>query len=229
MAGADVLAVQKRLKAKGYDPGVQDGRYGPATAHAVQAFQRAHKLVVDGVYGAATAKALTAAKPKPPSFPPATEKGVKALAEAVKHVGVKESPKGSNRQKFGAWFGVNGVPWCAEFVSFCFNVGAGVVLGKGARGPGVYPKGVTYVPTLEAWLRSSGRWVGRVAPQPGDLAIFNWDGGVADHVGIVKRYLGGGKFESVEGNTGIGNDSDGGEVMLRTRTLGNVNGFGRIR
>jgi cell wall-associated NlpC family hydrolase len=231
-AGPDVLTLQKRLKGKGYDPGILDGRYGPTTSHAVRVFQKTHGLAVDGAYGPATAKALTAATVKPPAKPAAAAatKGAKALAEALKHLGVKESPAGSNRQPFGVWFGVDGVAWCAIFTSSCFEIGAGVVLGKGlTAAAGGYPKGIAYVPTLEAWLRTTGQWIGRAAPQPGDIAIFNWDGGVADHVGIVKAYLGGGKFQTVEGNTGIGADSDGGQVMVRERVLGQVNGFGRIR
>jgi cell wall-associated NlpC family hydrolase len=83
------------------------------------------------------------------------------------------------------------------------------------------------VPTLEAWLRAEGRWMEDDA-QPGDLAIFNWDGGIADHVGIVIRPLTGDRFATVEGNTGTGSDSDGGEVMRRERRLAQAAGFGRL-
>jgi cell wall-associated NlpC family hydrolase len=65
-------------------------------------------------------------------------------------------------------------------------------------------------------------------PQPGDLVVFDWDGGVADHVGIVVRPLGGDRFATVEGNTGAGSDSDGGEVMRRERRLAQASGFGRL-
>ena len=71
-------------------------------------------------------------------------------------------------------------------------------------------------------------WVGRVDPQPGDIAIYNWDGGVPDHIGIVETYLGGGEFTAIEGNTAIGNDSNGGEVMRRERRVTQVDGFGRV-
>src|ERR1700757_673337 len=105
--------------------------------------------------------------------------GRRALAEALRHVGVRESPPGSNRTPFGRWFGVDGVPWCAIFVSYCFEVGAGVTLCRGWNGAGVYPRGVAYVPTLAAWLRATGRWLAHDAPAgPGDLAVFDWDGGL---------------------------------------------------
>jgi hypothetical protein len=235
MAGKDVHAVQQKLRDLGYSPGPIDGRYGVATFVAVRAFQKAKRLRVDGVVGDKTRAALAAVKPATHKIatPPAPSRkptpGVLALAEAVKHLGVKEKPRGSNRNPFGAWFGVNGVAWCNEFVSYAFSVGAGITICKGFKGAGCYPKGCAYVPTTEAWLRATGQWIGRSEPQPGDIAIFNWDGGVPDHIGIVERYLGGGKFLTVEGNTAIGNDSNGGEVMRRERYISQVDGFGRVK
>jgi hypothetical protein len=71
-------------------------------------------------------------------------------------------------------------------------------------------------------------WLGRVEPQPGDIAIYNWDGAEPDHIGIVERYLGNGTFTAIEGNTAVDNDSNGDGVMRRTRTLKQVDGFGRV-
>jgi hypothetical protein len=151
--------------------------------------------------------------------------GRQALAEALRHVGVRESPPGSNRTMFGRWFGVDGVPWCAIFVSYCFDVGAGVVLCRGWHGAGTGPRGVAYVPTLAAWLRATGRAVDD--PCPGDLAVFDWDGGLPDHVGLVVHANGAG-LVTVEGNTAVGDDSDGGEVMRRERRRAQVAVFGRV-
>ncbi len=151
--------------------------------------------------------------------------GRRALAEALRHVGVRESPAGSNRTMFGRWYGVDGVPWCAIFVSYCFDVGAGVVLCRGWHGAGVGRRGVAYVPTLAAWLRATNRTV--EVPRPGDLAVFDWDGGLPDHVGIVLRPERG-RVRTVEGNTAVGDDSDGGEVMRRERPLAHVALFGRV-
>ncbi len=104
--------------------------------------------------------------------------------------------------------------------------GAGIVLCRGWRGAGAGPRGVAYVPTLAAWLRATGR-VATGPPRPGDIAVYDWDGGVPDHVGIVIRRTAGG-IDTVEGNTAIGNDSDGGEVMRRHRSLSSVSVFGRL-
>jgi hypothetical protein len=123
---------------------------------------------------------------------------------------------------------VDGVPWCAIFVSFCFVKGANYTIAAGFKGAGCYRNGCTYVPTTEAWLRATGMWKGRTTPLPGDIAIFNWDGGVPDHIGLVEKYLGGGQFQSIEGNTSLGNNSNGGQVMRRARYLSQVNGFGRV-
>jgi hypothetical protein len=151
-----------------------------------------------------------------------------ALQEALKHLGVTEEPPDSNRTPFGEWFGVDGVKWCNIFVSYCFAVGADYTICAGFNGAGVYPAGCTYVPTTEAWLRATGMWVGRTSPLPGDIAIFNWDGGSPDHIGIVEQDVGGGRFTCIEGNTSVGNDSNGGAVMRRTRRVSQVDGFGRI-
>jgi len=231
LTGPDVLKVQERLAALGWSPGVLDGEYGPATAAAVRAFQAAAKLEVDGVVGPNTRAALRAAKAPThdaTAAPPVGSVGARALAEALSHLGKKERPSGSNKTTFGTWFGVDAVPWCNIFVSYCFKVGAETVIADGFRGAGCYPSGCTYVPTTEAWLQATGQWIGRGQPKPGDIAIYNWDGGVPDHIGIVEAYLGGGKFNAIEGNTAVGNDSNGGEVMRRLRYVSQVDGFGRI-
>jgi hypothetical protein len=256
LAGADVLVVQKALVAAGYRPGALDGSYGPATEHAVRIFQAVHGLTVDGAVGPKTRALLLGtprhpAKPTAPPKPGKTSVGYLSLAEMIRHLGVKESPFGSNRQMFGIWFGVNGVPWCAESVSYATKIGAGYELCQGVHGAGVKAgKGCAYVPTIEGWLRATGMWIGRVLPvEDGLVECFNWNGGDPDHVGLsataatlrllapkalaaaIEHFgpLGNGDFWSVEGNTGIGNDSNGGEQMLRKRNIAQVDGFGRLR
>jgi hypothetical protein len=234
MSGQDVVDLQVRLQYLGYSPGPADGYYGPTTAAALAEFQ--HSVDPDGklaVPGSLTDALWTQLQlPQSSSgIRAGSALGLLALAEAKKHLGLREDPSGSNQTPFGVWFGRDGVRWCAIFVSYCFAVGAQYVLCQGSKGAGVVAgKGCAYVPTIEAWLRSAGFWVGRTEPQPGDIAIFNWDGRGAEHVGLVDSYLGGphGQFNTVEGNTAVGNDSNGGQVASRLRHLSQVDGFGRI-
>ncbi|MFI6344515.1 peptidoglycan-binding protein [Streptomyces sp. NPDC050560] len=58
--GQDVVEAQCLLKRYGFDPGVPDGVYGPATRSAAMKFQRARGLVVDGLVGPDTWKELRA-------------------------------------------------------------------------------------------------------------------------------------------------------------------------
>ena len=147
--------------------------------------------------------------------------GLRALAQARRFVGVGEHPPGSNRTAFGQWFGADGEPWCAIFLSYCFKVGAGIVLCGGMDAAGVSANGCAYVPTLERWLRETGQWV-EAAPSAGDIVVFDWDGGPPDHAGIVERTLGGDRFATIEGNCGD-------QVARREREAGVVAGFGRVR
>jgi hypothetical protein len=218
LRGPDVLAVQRRLAELGFDPGPCDGAYGPATEHAVRALQGAAAVEVDGVVGPRTRAAFALARPRPAVK--GSEVGRRALGEARRWLGTAEDPPGSNRTPFGAWFGLDGVPWCNIFVSYCFSVGAGTTIAAGFHGAGCAARGCAYVPTTEAWLRTTGMWIGRVPPLPGDLAIYNWDGGPPDHIGIVESAAGD-TFAAIEGNAD-------GEVARRKRALADVDGFGRV-
>lgn len=64
--GADVLRLQQDLAARGFDPGLPDGVFGPGTERAVRAFQTAHSLPADGIFGERTRQAL--ATPDPDSW-----------------------------------------------------------------------------------------------------------------------------------------------------------------
>ena len=51
------------------------------------------------------------------------------VAAAAGELGNTESPAGSNRTKYGKWFGLDGYPWCMMFVQWCAGQ-AGVELPK---------------------------------------------------------------------------------------------------
>ncbi|EAW34079.1 CHAP domain-containing protein [Lyngbya sp. PCC 8106] len=138
---------------------------------------------------------------------------------AANEVGYTEYPPGSNTTKYGQWYGMNHVPWCAIFVSYCFDQ-ARISL------PIRTPKGFAYCPDGVRWFQNQSQWYSQ--PQVGDLVFYCWRGdGIADHIGIVESVNPDGSIISIEGNTAIGNDSNGGEVMRRRRDPWSFLGFGR--
>jgi len=142
----------------------------------------------------------------------------RALDAAIAELGYVESPNGSNNNKFGAWYGMNGVPWCAIFVTWCFEVGAG---GSSSFAKGNY---YSYVPYVVSDARNGRNGLSAVSsPKPGDLVCYDWQfDGTFDHIGIFKSgsdY----EFRAIEGNTSNGNNSNGGQVMDRARSAGDAN------
>lgn len=132
---------------------------------------------------------------------------VKQLLDIARgELGTTESPANSNRTKYGAWYGLDGQPWCVMFVEWVFAQ-AGVKL----------PIETASCTILMNAAKSAGNWV-TSDYQLGDVVIYDWGGDKRpDHCGIIEA-IGGSSIIAIEGNTAIGNDSDGGEVMRRTRT-----------
>lgn len=136
---------------------------------------------------------------------------------AAREIGYRE--RGNNYNKFGAWYGMDGAPWCAMFLSYCFYV-AGQPL------PITTSKGFAYCPYGVDWFKSKGWWFSR--PKVGDLVFYNWTGdGIADHVGLVEAINSDGSIFSIEGNTSLSSNSNGGEVMRRKRGGSTILGYGR--
>jgi hypothetical protein len=65
-AGAEVKALQQKLKDEGFDPGAVDGAFGHGTEAAVIAFQRSEGLTPDGIAGPRTQAALGLIVPAAP-------------------------------------------------------------------------------------------------------------------------------------------------------------------
>lgn len=142
--------------------------------------------------------------------------GQKIIDIAFAEVGQKESPKNTNKTKYGKWFGLDGLAWCGIFCSWVYAQ-AGFALGNIG-----YTKGFAGCQSAVAHFKKTGEVT--YNPQVGDLVFFDWNGdGRYDHVGIFNGWaVKGVSFYTVEGNTAVGNDSNGGTVMSRTRKNVNV-------
>lgn len=140
----------------------------------------------------------------------------KVVEIARKEIGQGETPLNSNRTKYGKWFGFDGVPWCGMFVSWCYAM-ADAPLGNIG-----FKKGFAGCQTAVAHYRKTGRIT--TNPAAGNIVFFDFNGDKRhDHTGIFVRWIEVGKtFECIEGNTAVGNDANGGNVMLRNRRNINV-------
>ena len=135
----------------------------------------------------------------------------------------RSDPKAGS--KYGRWyaeitkspyFGTNGVPYCAMFVSW-------VLAQAGVKCAGFPGAGCT-----TAWrkAKSAGAVLSsKYHAQAGDVVLFDWDNsGDCDHVGIVEINRGS-YIQTIEGNTSsgsYGSQGNGGGVYRRTRNWGVV-------
>jgi len=136
-----------------------------------------------------------------------------ALDKAISQLGITESPANSNNTKYGSWYGVNYEPWCAIFVTWCFEqVGDSPSFVKGSR--------YAYCPYVVADARANRYGLSTTDdPIPGDLVLYDWSWDtVYDHIGIFEKWNADGTFTAIEGNTSFSDNSNGGEVMRRTRS-----------
>ncbi len=149
----------------------------------------------------------------------------KIIAIAAAEVGTKESPANSNKTKYGKWYGFDGFAWCAMFVSWVYDQ-AGHPLGHIDDDKGYRDCRSAY----RHW-QATGEITNN--PEKGDIILFDWtNDGRCDHTGIFNEWLDAGKtkFSSYEGNTAVGNDSDGGQVMFRKdRKAGSVRAFVKVK
>lgn len=142
---------------------------------------------------------------------------------ARQELGYMEAPPSSNNTKFGEWYGMNHVAWCAIFCSWVYSKCA-IVWPKQVESI----KGFAWCPAL-AYRAKQNDWI-TITPKAGDLVLYDWNGDAKpDHVGIFDQWIVEGKtFYAIEGNTSAGNDSNGGEVQLRQRKVGQVSMFVNI-
>lgn len=233
MRGADVTRAQQILKAKGYFVGEIDGIFGEITGRACSEAKYQLGYAAKNIkpsYGKTLEDFLTGKKrPTPVMRVRASQRnkkkplGKEAIRIARQYVGTKEDPPGSNRVMFSEWYGMIG-PWCAMFVTYCFVKAGSKAFERGSRW--------AYCPYMLQDARQNRNGltlVPRDQEQPGDIVLYSWkQNGVANHVGILLTVpnLNGG-FTAIEGNTAVGADSDGGEVMIRQRSMSSVIGIVR--
>lgn len=81
--------------------------------------------------------------------------------------------------------------------------------------------------TLTDWAKQNKYWhTYNEVPKPGWLPIFDFNGKHAsrDHIGVVVS-VSGSTINTIEGNTGSGNEANGGAVMERQRNVAYITGY----
>ena len=139
---------------------------------------------------------------------------------AKQEIGYEET--GNNNTKYGKWFGLNNQPWCAIFVSWCYDQ-AGLVKSVAAQ----TKKGFSSCDAGLKWFSKQGKIVPIGDAQEGDIVFFQFDTDAEpDHVGIVAKNM---KriqaLRTIEGNTSPsnkGSQSNGGGVYEKKRSYATV-------
>lgn len=128
---------------------------------------------------------------------------------ARRELGTVESPPSSNNVKYAQWYGMNGSPWCAMFVSWVL-----AHTGNTSR----------YRHASVEWSLKWAKSVGRHTTEfrPGYVACRINSGGWTGpgHTGIVEAVHADGSVTCIEGNTSpgsTGSQRDGGGVWRRRR------------
>ena len=147
------------------------------------------------------------------------------MRQAIMQDGYRESPAGSNRTKFGAWFGLNGQPWCAEYVCWCGAHAPGsnpIALSANAAGIQdltVSQKGGKWIMQKTGSSEAKKKGVSRVAF--GDIVSFDFGSGdrIRRHTALALGHAGS-NYLCIEGNTSAGesgSQDNGGMVATKTR------------
>ena len=147
----------------------------------------------------------------------ATAKDV--INKASAEIGVKESPACSNNVKYNTiYYGrpVSGsaYPWCCAFIWWLLS-SSGISVPKTAL-----------CTSMASYFKSQGQWY-TSDPHVGDIVFFKFgtNNRWTNHVGIVTAVRGN-EIETIEGNTSINSDDNGGAVMRRRRSS-HIVGYGR--
>ena len=156
----------------------------------------------------------------------------KVVAVARGEIGKTEWPPGSNITPYGEAYGLNGVPWCLQFLWWVFReAGESSAFFGGAK--------TASCGTFLKWYQEQGQTVPVSGVQPGDVVILNFDRTKeTQHCGYVTNVVRNkGKsngyvmsVQTIEGNTSIaGSQSNGGMVCEKTRYPYQMVGVCRIQ
>ena len=151
----------------------------------------------------------------------------KVTSVAVSYIGTVESPANSNNVIFNTHFygravqdgkpkASNKYPWCCTFVWDVFRMaGASSLFYDGKK--------TDYCPAVQDWAKKNKLTVDKTKGQKGDVVLFDWNkNGAADHIGIILENNGNGTYTTVEGNTSMTSNDNGGKVMKRTRKTAEI-------
>lgn len=149
-------------------------------------------------------------------------KASEILKIAKKEIGVKEKPSGSNCVKYNTeYYGkkVKGssYSWCAVFVWWVF---------KKAKASKLFYDGkkCSYCPTIGDWAIAKKLTVSKASGKPGDIVLFDFNSnGTSDHIGIIEKKNSDGTYTTIEGNTSVTSNDNGGKVMRRKRYISQIN------
>lgn len=137
--------------------------------------------------------------------------GEDILAIATREIGYHEGS--GKRNKYGEWYGLDGALWCMIFVQWVYHT-AGADL----------PFKTASCGTLLRWYRENQPECIVKEPVRGCLCIFDFPKTKydTDHVGLFVSKTDT-KITTIDGNTSNGNDSNGGWVQQRTRSISYAN------
>lgn len=156
-----------------------------------------------------------------------------AIAAARGKRGVHETPAGSNKGGLGgfitaiqvALIGWAGWPWCGAFLAWAARQG-------GARPHARWRYTPWIVEDAKAKRNGFRGWhdVGKAFVPKGSAVLFDFNGGVVDHVGLLTQdyHPGDTTVHTCDGNTSGSNPADGGMVEEVERSIRTVRGFALI-
>ena len=144
--------------------------------------------------------------------------GLRAFAEATKHIGYKEEPThGRNDNMFGRWYGWNWVAWCAIFESYCFA----------HSGWNKYHYASVEQIYWDARANKNNLYIVRT-PKRGDIVGYHLHGDNYAHTAFFDEMVSSSTLRDLGGNTGPQDMSNGGMVMKQDRSTSIVRYYARV-